>query len=441
LILDSLGRIWSFGYNNCGQLGHSGKDTVNHPKMIPNVQGAVRVLGAGHSSFVKQDHQLLVFGSNEFSELGLENKTSILGPVTHQGWSDKLIIPGGFHNVIVDEEGNLSVFGGKSADLFLQGKPSVKISKNIHQEHDVKTYRVDSIAGTHEEIKDKIFASGHLEEVLHRAEENLPPIDEKTRQSELIHGRLGWRHWKKSWKLLKSHKLHLQESLSSDQVSLTELESHIQLLEIQFSQIAKELSDSKQKATLFREKVDLAQKQLDQCQILDQWISPWHEQLQSLKQPFLQTISSAQFKISSLTTQEVLVFLNLVEVPALIPWFEANNYNGKMLPLVTDYDLENLGIPLNKRLLFFSGVSTLEKGKFGNKKHIRECPVCKIMTNEEQRLFWNEWQLEFSSEMQISPSMLLGFQHCHLRFFPMGEKRAEMWEKILDVKECHNLID
>jgi hypothetical protein len=108
------------------------------------------------------------------------------------------------------------------------------------------------------------------------------------------------------------------------------------------------------------------------------------------------------------------------------------------LEVVTDTELEQKEIPLNKRLLFFASVQNLLRGKFANKKHIRECPVCKPMTPEEQKAFWNEWKLAFSDELEITPQMLVGFDKCHLRFAaPMGEHRTRMWKIINEIKELH----
>ncbi len=213
----------------------------------------------------------------------------------------------------------------------------------------------------------------------------------------------------------------------------------IQHLEQQFSEIEKQLTTSKQQAHELEQKIELGRKQVDQCQVLDQWISPLSEKLQSLKRSFLEKIGQNDFEVSSLNEQDVLVFLNLAGLGELIPWFELHHYDGNGLESITDQEMKKDKIPLNKRLEFFAAVNNLVSGVFENKQHKKECPVCKCQTEEEQQMFWNEWNLHLAPELGITPAMLIGFQKTHMGFLriPVGEQRNQVLKTIKEIKSVH----
>ena len=105
LILDSHGSVLSFGFNHYGQLGHSGTTNNNIPEMIPNLVDIVQIFGAGFTSIVKNDsQQFFVFGNNASYRAEIGN---IFAPVEQENWRDKIIFPGGDHIVILDEKGFL----------------------------------------------------------------------------------------------------------------------------------------------------------------------------------------------------------------------------------------------------------------------------------------------------------------------------------------------
>jgi hypothetical protein len=213
----------------------------------------------------------------------------------------------------MDEDGSLFIFGtGGYGRHFAQGKHSVKITLN-NQPYENEC-RISGNVEFHclmDKIKEKIAERGKVEgDLLIQAKPNLTLMDDTQKESHLIHGLLRWKHWKKSSKILKNHKEDLHETLLSDQSTLSQLNSHIHSLEIQFSRIQQELNVSKEQASLIKERVKVVLKEMDQCELLQKWISPWSEKLESLKRPFLETIRSEHFEISCLTSQQVLVFLN-----------------------------------------------------------------------------------------------------------------------------------
>lgn len=112
LILDRDGCVWSFGWNDFGQLGHSDQSERNIPEMIPGLDDIVQILAAGNSSILRNvEQQVFVFGENSVFQLAMEPQENILSPVEQKLWRGMIIIPGGYHNLTVDEEGYLSFFG------------------------------------------------------------------------------------------------------------------------------------------------------------------------------------------------------------------------------------------------------------------------------------------------------------------------------------------
>jgi alpha-tubulin suppressor-like RCC1 family protein len=126
LILDSHGGVLSFGYNLCGQLGHSGTTSKNIPEMIPNLVDIVQIFAAGNTSIVKNDsQQYFVFGYN--ASYREATRGNIPSPVEQENWRGKIIFPGGHHTVILDEEGFLT-FLGEYPDFILKRKHETKVN-------------------------------------------------------------------------------------------------------------------------------------------------------------------------------------------------------------------------------------------------------------------------------------------------------------------------
>ncbi len=67
-------NVYSFGNNNKGQLGHGDFINKSYPKKIDVFYGKnIYYLNAGknHSALIIKDHELFLWGSNKYGQLGL----------------------------------------------------------------------------------------------------------------------------------------------------------------------------------------------------------------------------------------------------------------------------------------------------------------------------------------------------------------------------------
>ena len=87
LALDSEGNIWSFGHNNYGQLGINNLTNKNLPQRvlgidgIGNLQNIVSISAGKYTSFAIDDEgQVYSWGYNNYGQLGLNNKTTYKAP-------------------------------------------------------------------------------------------------------------------------------------------------------------------------------------------------------------------------------------------------------------------------------------------------------------------------------------------------------------------------
>jgi len=76
LALRSDGSVWSWGYNNRGQLGLSNTATTNRPTRITSQSNFISIsAGFAHSMALKADGSVWAWGYNNYGQLGLGNTT------------------------------------------------------------------------------------------------------------------------------------------------------------------------------------------------------------------------------------------------------------------------------------------------------------------------------------------------------------------------------
>lgn len=71
-LLDKNNHVWSFGDNQCGQLGLGHRDSVLTPQLIPNLENIQQIsAGFGHALALNMEGVAFGFGANYYGQLGL----------------------------------------------------------------------------------------------------------------------------------------------------------------------------------------------------------------------------------------------------------------------------------------------------------------------------------------------------------------------------------
>ncbi|XP_065666204.1 uncharacterized protein LOC100209924 [Hydra vulgaris] len=125
IALNSEGELYSFGKNDCGQLGAGHFNDIEEPYLIKHLNG-VRIskvsCGSKHVGAVTVNGDVWLWGSNEFGQLGRDKLEAhdipFEAPSTF--WNEEIqdIKCGGSHTVVLSCTGVLYVFGnGQSGQL------------------------------------------------------------------------------------------------------------------------------------------------------------------------------------------------------------------------------------------------------------------------------------------------------------------------------------
>ena len=82
-LIDFRRNLWSFGFNNHGQLGHGGKTNINTPKVISTIKDIQKISygSYGHHFIAKNSqNKIFVAGNNTFGQLGTGDAQSVSIP-------------------------------------------------------------------------------------------------------------------------------------------------------------------------------------------------------------------------------------------------------------------------------------------------------------------------------------------------------------------------
>ena len=130
IAVKSDGTLWTWGYNNKGQLGHNNNVDYSSPTQIPGTTWAFGDVG---TAAVKTDGTLWTWGNNTSGNLGHNNRTAYSSPTQLPGttWStdQKSLSVGGGFTAAIKTDGTLWVWGsGSTGRLGLNQPHSTKIS-------------------------------------------------------------------------------------------------------------------------------------------------------------------------------------------------------------------------------------------------------------------------------------------------------------------------
>ena len=115
------GSVWTWGYNDYGELGIGVFDTASPygraaPVQIPNLTGVTAVAaGTNHSLALKSDGTVWAWGWNVFGQLGDGSGVNQNAPVKVYGLTNvKAIAAGGVHSLALLADGSVMAWGGNS---------------------------------------------------------------------------------------------------------------------------------------------------------------------------------------------------------------------------------------------------------------------------------------------------------------------------------------
>ena len=112
-LLDSQGRVWTFGQGDFGQLGLGNNQDVAIPTMIPGLANIEQIsCGYAHTACLDIQGKAWTFGYGEYGRLGLGDNRTRNTPIVIPGFEGiKQISCGGDHTVILDTQSRVWAFG------------------------------------------------------------------------------------------------------------------------------------------------------------------------------------------------------------------------------------------------------------------------------------------------------------------------------------------
>ncbi|MBO5478752.1 MAG: cadherin-like beta sandwich domain-containing protein [Clostridia bacterium] len=127
--LRSDGTVWSFGYNEQGQLGLGNNENKNFPKKIEIPQTIVDIsVGENHTLLLSESGKVYSFGLNSKGQLGLGNTTTYKTPIEIPNLSNiEKVIAKGNTSFAIDKMGRVYAFGEKYSKI----PTLLSIDKNV----------------------------------------------------------------------------------------------------------------------------------------------------------------------------------------------------------------------------------------------------------------------------------------------------------------------
>jgi len=113
LAIENDGTVWSWGFNDAGQLGDGTTLAKNIPVMIAGLTGVVSAAGGyQHSAALKSDGTVYTWGANDQGQLGDNTKTNSPTPVQVIGLSNgSAIAAGGNCTIALKNDGTVWAWG------------------------------------------------------------------------------------------------------------------------------------------------------------------------------------------------------------------------------------------------------------------------------------------------------------------------------------------
>jgi alpha-tubulin suppressor-like RCC1 family protein len=124
--------LFSWGYNEFGQLGQSNTTQYSSPVQIPGLTWSSISGRIEHTLAIKTDGTLWAWGLNQAGELGQNNRTRYSSPVQIPGTTWSSISGGGNHSLATKTDGTLWAWGGDANSVNALGQNNrVKYSSPV----------------------------------------------------------------------------------------------------------------------------------------------------------------------------------------------------------------------------------------------------------------------------------------------------------------------
>ena len=109
--LDDSAPVWTFGWNNYGQLGLGNDVGRSRPTLIPNLKAKQVSAGRDHTVVIDLDDNVWAFGLNEKGQLGLGHTQDRTTPTLIEHLKAKQASAGGYHTIVIDLDDSVWAFG------------------------------------------------------------------------------------------------------------------------------------------------------------------------------------------------------------------------------------------------------------------------------------------------------------------------------------------
>ena len=113
LALKSDGTVWAWGWNSSGQLGDGSGTNQSVPVKVYGLTNAVAIAAGGvHSLALLADGSVMAWGGNSYGELGDGATSNRLTPV--RVWTATAIACGQYHSLAMQADGSLTAWGSNA---------------------------------------------------------------------------------------------------------------------------------------------------------------------------------------------------------------------------------------------------------------------------------------------------------------------------------------
>lgn len=344
LLLDIEGKIWGFGSNKSGALGHNKAINYYFPEKVEGVYPKMKQLAAGSenfSLFLTQHGSFWSCGTNQAGQIGIEEQYSF-SPT-------QIILLCGAESPAAQQQGK-SVPHQKPEES--EWKKAFTILEN-----NFLCYTCFSPTGTVEPFT--------------CSAENVQIIkDKRFVHSNFVQGNISMSNWQEKYNLIQQRQIYSWKKKLELEIAIKKYEDLIEQTKITIEEHKRELKS-----------VELEHANSN---ILKEVIEPVAYVENQLRELVRQKVEAN----IHLEQEEVSLFLNIANLSDLIPIFHEKKINGKNIgQFKSSNELNTIGVNdvlLGKKFLYANKL--LENRAFFKKSALENCPIVSFSATPEKTL-------------------------------------------------------